>query len=306
MKKEIIASGKDVQEARANAALQLGATDMDNVVYETLALPKKGFLGLGAQPAKVKATMEIPDDTPKEPRHADRRRDGKPQGDRAPRRENNGGNRPPKRQKDAPVDTPREPAEPHEPMKTEAEIVLTPLTVNAGEDLSFDFVNGLLANLGINASASLFSQDEGGRRICIEGEDASILIGHHGETLDALQYLSNLACAKKNVNGERLRDHVTIDIEGYRAKREDTLRKLARRTADRVLRNKRNVTLEPMNAYERRIIHSEIQGIAGVSTNSIGTDNNRRVVVYLADKPQADTAVDAPAEADAPAEEENV
>ena len=99
-----------------------------------------------------------------------------------------------------------------------------------------------------------------------------------------LQYLANLACARKNIHGERDKSRVTLDIEGYRAKREDTLRALARRMAAKALKNRRSVMLEPMSAYERRIIHSEIQGIEGVSTNSIGSDNNRKIVIYLTDK----------------------
>ncbi|MBQ2251568.1 MAG: hypothetical protein II329_01230, partial [Clostridia bacterium] len=102
--------------------------------------------------------------------------------------------------------------------------------------------------------------------------------------LDALQDLANLASAKKNVNGERDKSRVTIDIEGYRAKREETLRALARRMAAKVLRNRRSVMLEPMTPYERRIIHSEIQNIEGVSTNSVGSDNNRKIVIFLTDK----------------------
>ena len=136
-----------------------------------------------------------------------------------------------------------------------------------------------------------------------------MLIGHHGEALDSLQYLANLANTKKNANGERNRRRVTIDIEGYRAKREETLRALARKMAAKALRQRRNVMLEPMSAYERRIIHSEIQGIAGVSTNSIGSDNNRKIVIYLVDEeetvdaaPVAE-AVDTPVEVATPAEE---
>ena len=118
--------------------------------------------------------------------------------------------------------------------------------------------------------------------IHILGEDAGMLIGHHGETLDQLQYLVNLAANKKNgEDDDRTYTRILVDIEGYRAKREDTLRNLARRTAARVLKYKRSVTLEPMCAYERRIIHSEIQSISGVMTNSIGVENNRRIVIYL-------------------------
>ncbi len=263
MKREIIATGKDIREAQANAAELLGATDADNIVYEVIEFPKNGLFGIGAKPAKVKATIELPDDEPKRaPRHKEKKA------------EQQKAEIPPMPKKTAPV---------REAMKPDSEIVLTPLSADVGEDLSFDFVNQLIANLGIHATATLYRQDEGGRRICIEGEDAGILIGHHGETLDALQYLSNLACAKKNVHGERIHDHVTVDIEGYRAKREETLRALARRTAAKALKNRKNVMLEPMNAYERRIIHSEVQSIAGVSTNSIGSENNRRVVIYLAD-----------------------
>ncbi len=117
--------------------------------------------------------------------------------------------------------------------------------------------------------------------ICVDGDNAGLLIGHHGETLDALQYLSNLA-ANRRVSGDK-QDYVkiTLDVEGYREKREAALRALARRKAEKVLREKRSVMLEPMNPYERRIIHSEVQGIEGVSTNSIGVENNRRVVIFL-------------------------
>lgn len=264
MKREIIATGKDVQEAQANAAALLGASETDTIEYEVLDFPTKGFLGIGAKPAKVKATIELPD-APQRPRRQ-------------------------KKSEEKVSATPKE-APAREPMKTEAEVVLTKIEAGEGEDRSFDFVNRLIANLGINASATLYRQDEGGRRICIDGEDAGMLIGHHGETLDALQYLSNLACSKKNINGERMHDHVTVDIEGYRAKREDTLRALARRMAAKALKNNRNVMLEPMNAYERRIIHSEVQGIAGVSTNSVGSDNNRKVVIYPTEKATSDENV---------------
>lgn len=123
--------------------------------------------------------------------------------------------------------------------------------------------------------------ENGEKRICVTGEAASVLIGHHGETLDQLQYLASLS-ANKRVDGKK-DDYVrvTVDVEGYRAKREEALRALARRMAAKVLKYKKSVMLEPMNPYERRIIHSEIQNIAGVSTNSIGSENNRKIVVFL-------------------------
>ena len=109
-----------------------------------------------------------------------------------------------------------------------------------------------------------------------------MLIGHHGETLDQLQYLVNLAANKKeNDDDDRDYTKIMVDIEGYRTRREDALRALARRMSARVLKYRRNITLEPMSAYERRIIHSEVQTIDGVSTNSIGAERNRRVMIYL-------------------------
>ncbi len=133
--------------------------------------------------------------------------------------------------------------------------------------------------MGIDAKISV-SDSETGKLIRVEGEGANLLIGHHGETLDQLQYLVNLAANKKeDENDDREYTRITLDIEGYREKREQTLRSLARRMAARVVRTDRDVTLEPMSAYERRIIHSELQRFDGVTTHSIGVENNRRVVI---------------------------
>ena len=152
-----------------------------------------------------------------------------------------------------------------------------------GEYTALEFINKLLSDMNIEAEVTVGDGDNDDKLINVSGEAASILIGHHGDTLDSLQYLANLA-ANKRVNGEKP-EHVkiTVDIEGYRAKREQTLRSLARKMAEKVLRYKKSVMLEPMSPYERRIIHSEVQNIEGVATNSIGSDNNRKVVMYLDD-----------------------
>ena len=135
--------------------------------------------------------------------------------------------------------------------------------------------------MSIDAEISVSEGENGEVRIAINGESAAVLIGHHGETLDSLQYLANLA-ANKRVNGKKeAYTKVSVDVEGYRAKREETLRALARRMAAKVLKYKKSVMLEPMNPYERRIIHSEIQNMEGVSTNSIGSENNRKIVIFL-------------------------
>ena len=158
---------------------------------------------------------------------------------------------------------------------------ITATYVLGGEYEALAFVEKLLADMNINADVAMSDGENGEKIIAINGESAAILIGHHGETLDSLQYLANLA-ANKKIDGKK-GDYVKIavDVEGYRAKREETLRGLARKMASKVLKYKKSVMLEPMNPYERRIIHSEIQNIQGVSTNSIGSENNRKIVIFL-------------------------
>ena len=156
-----------------------------------------------------------------------------------------------------------------------------------GEIFALNFINQLVKDMGLDVNVEMKDaqgSDKDCKLIDITGEGAGALIGHHGDTLDSLQYLANLA-ANKRVNGVKPSYvKITVDAENYRAKREETLRNLARRMADKVLKQKRSVMLEPMNPYERRIIHSEIQNIDGVSTNSIGSENNRKIVIYLEDK----------------------
>ncbi|MCI8387885.1 MAG: protein jag [Clostridiales bacterium] len=144
-----------------------------------------------------------------------------------------------------------------------------------------EFIDTLLRNMDIEAEVEMNVLKKSDREIKVNGEAAGVLIGHHGDTLDALQYLTNLAANKREEDESRDYVHITVDVENYRGKREQTLRALAQRMAQRVKKYKKSVMLEPMPPYERRIIHSEIQNIEGVSTNSIGSENNRRVVVYL-------------------------
>ena len=152
-----------------------------------------------------------------------------------------------------------------------------------GSDIALAFIEQVVKDMELDLTVAKKEGNNDDILITVDGEGAGLLIGHHGETLDSLQYLANLA-ANKKIKGEK-HDYVkvTLDIEGYRAKREETLRALARRMAAKVVKYKKSVMLEPMNPYERRIIHSEVQRVAGVSTNSIGSENNRRVVMFLDD-----------------------
>ena len=287
MIKEVTAVGKDILEAKENARIALGAGELDDVQFEIVDAGSKGIFGIiGVRSAKVRAFIELPDTAEKKPRHERPRREKQPQQNNnnekknAEKRENQQKNK----AKKNPEKKAEKKSEPKSEVIPEAELKMERRTVSEGEDMSFDFVKTVIADIGLNAEAELYACEDGTRRINIVGDDASALIGHHGDTLDALQYLANLASARKNIRGERDKSRVTLDIEGYRAKREETLRALARRMAAKALRNRRSVMLEPMSAYERRIIHSEIQSIEGVSTNSIGSDNNRKIVIFLTDK----------------------
>ena len=211
MKKEIIVTAKTVDEAKEKAIAELGVA-AEEIEFTVLEEGKRGFLGLGAQDAKVSAVYVL-----------------------------------------------------------------------GGADIALEFIRQVVSDMELSLTIDKKAGNNDDIVITVDGEGAGVLIGHHGETLDSLQYLANLA-ANKKIKGEK-RDYVkiTLDIEGYRAKREEALRALARRMAAKVVKYKKSVMLDPMNPYERRIIHSEIQHVAGVSTNSIGSENNRRVVMFLDD-----------------------
>ena len=147
-------------------------------------------------------------------------------------------------------------------------------------EIAADFVKNLLMNMQVEADVSIEHEDAEGASIAVNGEGLGLLIGRHGDVLDAVQHLAGLAAN----HGRSGYYRITVDIEKYRAKRAETLRQLARRMAEKTLRYRRSNTLEPMNAYERRIIHTEVQGIEGVTTYSIGSDADRRIVIALEKK----------------------
>ena len=159
------------------------------------------------------------------------------------------------------------------PAKVKVTYILKPL------EAARNFIETLMDDLGINGEIQIHDDGDGESLISIEGEGTSVLIGHHGDTLEAFQYLVNLAANKKDDEGRQY-TRITINVENYREKREETLRKLAAKMAAKVKKSGRNIALEPMNAYERRIIHAEIQKIEGVSTNSVGSEGNRRVIIF--------------------------
>lgn len=288
---EIAATGKNVNEAMEALKQKLGVTDLDGIDYKVLSVGKKGGLfGIGASPAKVAAYIDdgqaeaAPSPKQIETKVADKKAaesfDKKPQERPA---QKNAKTEQSQKAEQPEADKAKVAAAPAVEKKSEArpKRPKTPVT-EAETGVAMCFIEKLIQNLEIRVEAALVPDEEDGVCISITGEDAGMLIGHHGETLDALQYLANLAANRAEGKGDH--ERISVDVENYRAKREETLRALARRMAAKVQKYGRSVVLEPMNPYERRIIHAEVQEIEGVSTSSIGSDNNRKVVLFPTDK----------------------
>ncbi len=269
---EIHATGKTVNDAVNALKTKLSVETLDDIDWKLVHTEKKGFLfGIGAQPAEVVAFVETPD--PVQEKKVEKKE--APKAEKKPEVKKAEPKKAEKPEKKAEVKkAPEKKAE--KPKKSK-----TP-TTEAEVKAAFSFVETLVKNLELNVTANLVTDAENGSAITIAGDDAGMLIGHHGETLDAVQYLANLAANR--AEGKDDHERITVDVEGYREKREETLRALARRMAAKVQKYGKSVMLEPMNPYERRIIHSEIQQIEGISTNSIGSDENRKVVIFLTEK----------------------
>lgn len=293
MIKFIDVTGKTEDEAIQSALAQLGM-DRDDVSVEILERAKSGFLGIGSAPARVRVSYDdgkaeeavkpaekpaapkpekkvepsaapkaVPMYAPevlqkKEPRAAKEERSGRPareeRRERAPRAE----------RAERPAPQPK-------------------LIVDLGEECRDEkseqiraFLKGLLEHMDSAAEIKIYESEKGRYKVYLEGEKLGALIGRRGETLDAIQQLTNYSI---NRGSEKNRVRVQVDAENYREKREQSLERLAEKVAGKVTKYRRNVTLEPMNAYERHVIHTALQDTPGVTTFSIGTEPNRRVVV---------------------------
>ena len=294
MIKFIDVTGKTEDEAIQSALAQLGM-DRDDVSVEILERAKSGFLGIGSAPARVRVSYDdgkaeeavkpaekpaapkpekkvepsaapkaVPMYAPevlqkKEPRAAKEERSGRPA--REDRREN----RAPR------AERAERPAPQPKPI------------VDLGEECHDEkseqiraFLKGLLEHMDSAAEVKVYESEKGRYKVFLEGEKLGALIGRRGETLDAIQQLTNYSI---NRGSEKNRVRVQVDAENYREKREQSLERLAEKVAGKVTKYRRNVTLEPMNAYERHVIHTALQDTPGVTTFSIGTEPNRRVVV---------------------------
>ena len=245
MLKWIESTGKS-EEAAIEAALQKLGMDRDEVSVEILERAKSGFLGIGSCPAKVKVSYEAPDEPEERP---------------------------------APAEITHAEAEPvkaAEPaIREEAPCPAAPVAEGEKAERIDAFLTGLLAQMGAEARPVIRVDENGTYQVELVGRELGGLIGRRGETLDAIQQLTSYSVNR--AGGGRVR--VQLDAENYREKREQSLQHLARKVAAKVTRYRRSVTLEPMNAYERHVIHTALQDVPGVTTYSTGTEPNRRVIV---------------------------
>ena len=275
MEKTIVTTGKTIDLAIEAALTQLGL-DRDSVSVEVLSQAKSGFLGLGAQPAKIQVTYEAPDPAPKVALSSASR--SKPKAEKkpeAPKAEPKP--EAPKVEKKA--EAPRKEREPKPEKKVEAHKAdpktYAPAEPGSVEDRIEQFLKGLLAHMNSDAVPHAWKGEGNNYYVEFTGEDLGYLIGRRGDTLDALQHLCNYTI-NRGVEG---RIRINVDAEEYRRKREDSLSRYARKKAQQVLKNRRRTTLEPMNAYERHVIHSALQEMDNITTHSTGTEPNRRVVI---------------------------
>lgn len=246
MLKTLEKSGK-TEEAAIAAALEELGLDRDDVSVEIVERAKSGFLGIGASPAVVRVQYEAPDEELETVAEA---------------------------AAESPAAAP-----------AEAQPAAAPAAPAADEPESYAriraFVSGLLEHMGIQAEIEITARDNGGVNVNLSGSNMGAVIGRRGETLDAIQHLTNYAVNR----GSDKHMHISVDAESYRAKRKESLVRLAEKMAAKAIKYKRSMALEPMNSYERHVIHTALQDYEGVTTSSTGTEPNRRVVVSY-EKPQ--------------------
>ena len=300
MEKKSIITGKTIDEAKANAAAQLGL-DADAFSYQVVQMPKSGFLGIGAQPAKIEVTYQVPDPVPEAPKVAlSAASRSKPKAPRKPEPVTEAPKPQPAPQPKAePAETqepaapapkqerweraPRENREPRErkpqtPKAPKEPREYAPAEPGSVEEKIETFISGLLERMDSKAVPHCWKEDGNTYQVELVGEDLGYLIGRRGDTLDAIQHLTNYSI-NRGVEGHI---RINVDAESYREKREESLRRYAVKKAQQVLKMRRRTTLEPMNAYERHVIHAALQDMDNITTHSTGVEPNRCVVIeYL-------------------------
>ena len=243
MIKTLEKSARTEDEAIALALNELGL-DRDEVSVEILERAKTGFLGIGAAPAVIRVSYEVPDEKPVKETEAVK-------------------------------------AEPKAEVQASA-------AVPADEPAEYaqirQFLGGLLERMGVKVQMEFSPRDNGGVNVSLSGSGMGAIIGRRGETLDAIQHLTNYVVNR----GSEKHMHISVDAECYRSKREESLVRLAEKMAEKAIKYKRSMALEPMNSYERHVIHTALQNYKGVTTSSTGVEPNRRVVVSYVKPEQPD------------------
>ena len=232
MIKTLEKTARTEDEAIAAALAELGM-DRDDVSVEIVERAKSGFLGIGASPAVIRVSYEVPD--------------------------------------------PVEEKAPAAPAAKPAAESAAAAVVDEDPDYAAirQFLSGLLERMGVKAQIEISTRENGGINVNLSGNGMGAIIGRRGETLDAIQHLTNYAVNR----GSEKHLHISVDAENYRSKREESLTRLAEKMAEKAIKYKRSMALEPMNSYERHVIHTALQNYEGVTTSSTGVEPNRRVVV---------------------------
>ncbi len=296
MEKTLVTSGKTIDLAIEAALAQLGL-DRDSVSVQVLQQAKTGFLGFGAQPAKVQVTYEAPDEVPEAPKVALSSASRKPKAAapapklaepapakpepakpvEAPKAEVKAEEKKPEVRPERPQQprAPRAPQPPKEPREPREPKEYAPAEPGSVEEKIEVFLKGLLEHMNSKAVPHCWKESGNAYQVDLVGDDLGYLIGRRGDTLDAIQHLCNYA-VNREVEGHI---RVSVDAESYRQKREESLRRYARKKAQQVLKARRRTTLEPMNAYERHVIHAALQDMENITTHSTGVEPNRCVVI---------------------------
>lgn len=258
-------TGKTEEEAVRKALTQLGL-ERDDVSLEILERAKSGFLGIGGSPARIRVTYgtDEPEEKKAEPtKKVEKKPEPKAEVKKPEVRPE------PKKQESKKPET--KPVEKAPEQKT--------VTAGTCDDDNArrirEFLEGLLQHMNSPAQVNVALEEKGRYQVTLEGEKLGQLIGRRGETLDAIQHLTNYVVNR----GSEKHTHISVDAECYRSKREESLTRLAEKMAEKAIKYKRSMALEPMNSYERHVIHTALQNYEGVTTSSTGVEPNRRVVV---------------------------
>ena len=293
MEKTIVTTGKTIDLAIEAALTQLGL-DRDSVSVTVLQQAKAGFLGFGAQPAKVQVSYEAPDPVPEAPKVAlssasrskpkaaapvkkpeQPKEMPKPEPAAQEPKEDKPKHEPKTEKKPEAPKPPKTPKEP-KPAKVKAEPkVYAPAESGSTEEKIELFLKGLLEHMDSKAVPHCWKVEGNTYKVDLVGDDLGYLIGRRGDTLDAIQHLANYTI-NRDLDGHV---RINVDAECYREKREESLRRYARKKAQQVLKARRRTTLEPMNAYERHVIHAALQDMENITTHSTGVEPNRRVII---------------------------